>query len=92
MKQKKDLTPGIRYRGYGFINEYGEFQFEPEDTGSRQGQTKFVVQNEDFTVAETSKYVLVRCKVEKEGTTIDRLKKFIKIFNELISIFRDYDF
>ena len=92
MKQKKDLTPGIRYRGYGFINEYGEFQFEPEDTGSRQGQTKFVVQNEDFTVAETAKYVLVRAKVEKAGTSVDRLKKFLKIFNELISIFRDYDF
>jgi hypothetical protein len=92
MKQKKDLSPGVRYRGYGFINEYGEFQFEPEDTGSRQGQTKFVVQNENYTVAETSKYVLVRAKIEKEGSNIDRLKKFLNIFNELITIFREYDF
>jgi len=92
MKTKKDLTPGVRYRGYGFINEYGEFQFEPEDTGSRQGQTKFVVQTENYTVAETSKYVLIRAKVEKEGKSLDRLTKFLKIFNELITVFREYDF
>lgn len=92
MKTKKDLTPGVKYRGYGYVNEFGEFSFEPEETGSRAGQMKIVLSKDDYTIIESKKYVLVRLKIDKGDCAMDRLKTLIKNFNELITVFKEYEF
>lgn len=92
MKTKRDLTPGVKYRGYGFVNEFGEFTFEPEETGSRAGQMKLVLVKNGFSIIESKKYILVRLKIDKGESSKDRLKQLFKHFNELITVFREYDF
>ena len=39
---KMNLEPGVKYRGTGWINEYGEFQFQREKKGSKASNLKIV--------------------------------------------------
>lgn len=92
MKQKVSLEVGQRYRGWGWINEFGEFEFSPEEKGARLGQVKAVKQGDNFKVSESKKYVLVHMKVEKSGTTVERLQYFLSIVKDIIDILKTYDF
>ena len=40
---KEEMEPGKRYKGYAFINEYKQFCFEPEATGSQAGREQIVM-------------------------------------------------
>lgn len=91
MKEKK-LEVGVKYRGYGLLNEFGEFEFVPEDTGSRIGKVKAVTSGDGYSVSSTKKFVLVHLKVERELDKLDRVKKILRLTNILIDIFRKYEF
>lgn len=92
MKVKQEMKPGVKYKGYGLLNEFGEFEFLPEQTGSRSGQTKLVRQGDDYTVSTTSKSIIVHMRMDKEGTMLDRLKRYSDLTTIILSIIRDYDF
>lgn len=92
MKTKQEFKPGVKYKGYGLINEFGEFDFIPEQTGSRQGQQKIVRQGDDYTVSTTNKSVIIHMRMDKEGTMLDRLKRYSDLTTQILSIVRDYDF
>lgn len=92
MKKEKDLKPGIKYRGYGYINTYGEFIFEPEDTGARIGQIKQVTSGDGYSVSTSKKWVLCHIKIERNIGMVSRIKNFLNITNKLITIFKEYDF
>ena len=92
MKEKMEMVPGVKVKGYGLLNEYGEFDFIPEQTGSRSGQTKLVKAGQDFTVSTTNKSLIVHMRMDKAGTMLDRLKRYSNLTTEILSIIRDYDF
>lgn len=92
MKKKLQLVPGVRYKGYALINEYGQIEFDPEDKGAHEGRIKLVKSTDDYTVRESRKYVLLSIKIERKGEVIDRVQAFMKIVNNIISILRGYDF
>lgn len=92
MKQKKNLEPGQRYRGWGWINEFGEFEFSPEETGARVGQMKTVKVGDNYKVSESKKFILLHMKVTKEGKPMDRLQSFLNIVKDVIDILKTYDF
>ena len=85
------MIPGKRYRGYGFINEYKEFMFEPEETGAHAGREKSVCVRDGVRVSQTKNLVIVKFNVEREEKKLDYIKKLAKIYNIITQIFKDYD-
>lgn len=83
--EKKEMRPGQKYRGYGLINEYGEFEFVPEDTGSRKDTVKLLKTGDGFSVSYTKRSVLVHMKLSRkkkwpQGILADLSDKFNNVF------------
>lgn len=91
-KKRLDLEVGRKYRGYGLINEYGEFEFTPEETGSRKGVMKTVKEADGYSIKTTEKLVIVHFSLEKNGKSMVMIKMLMDIFNKLINDFRTYEF
>lgn len=91
-KTKGEMVPGKRYRGWGFINNYKEFCFEPEQTGSHAGQIKEVCVREGIRVSESKRLIIVKLNIEKQGSRLEYLKELTKMYNQLSKIFQEYDF
>lgn len=92
MIEKKKLEVGVKYRGYGTLNEFGEFEFTPEDTGAKAGSVKQVTSGQGYSVSTSKQYVLVHLKVKRNQEKMDRMRDLLSITNILINIFRKYAF
>lgn len=90
-RKKIDLTPGVKYRGYGCINDFGEFEFVPEQTGSRKGQRSVLKIGNGFTVSETSNSILIHMNVQKNKDRVCVMREFLKLSNTVLSILKDYE-
>lgn len=90
-RKKIDLTPGVKYRGYGCINDFGEFEFVPEQTGSRKGQRSVLKMGNGFTVSETSNSILIHMNVQKNKDRVCVMREFLKLSNTVLSILKDYE-
>lgn len=86
-----DVQVGVKYSGYGVLNEFGEWNFIPSQVGSRKGRKKFVCGDNDYTIYTTNKKVLVHISFEK-GDRMTILQNFLKITDRLLRAFKDYDF
>lgn len=86
------MEPGKRYRGYGWLNEYKEFCFEPEETGSRAGVIKPISSKDGVSLSATKKLLLVKVNlnISKDKTAI--LKELMMKMNVLFKMIREYDF
>lgn len=91
-KTKGEMIPGKRYRGYGFINDYKEFCFEPERTGSHAGQIKEVVVRDGIRVSESKKLVIVKLNIDRQPDKLAYLKVLARMYNVLSNIFQEYEF
>lgn len=91
MKTKRDLPVGQKVRGYGLLNEYGEFDFIPEQTGIRKGKTKVVKQTQTFTLSETANCLLLHVNLEKQKG-MELLSTWLNVSNEILMELKDYDF
>lgn len=91
-KQVKQIEVGVKYKGYGFLNEYGEWTFVPEETGSRAGQKKLLSEGDGYSVYTTSKKLIVHLSVCKSGNKLEMIKAFFNMCNRLIQILKEYDF
>lgn len=91
MKIKRNLPIGQKVRGYGLLNEYGEFDFIPEQTGSRKGQVTFVKETDSYTISVTKKKILVHMKLEKTNG-LRLVASLMDIVDEIIGELRGYEF
>lgn len=89
---KMDIPVGTKVRGWGLLNEYGQFDFTPEQTGARQGTVKKVKEGENFSISETKDKVIVHYSIEKKSTKLENIFECCKIQNEIINFFKVYDF
>lgn len=90
-KTKEQMIPGKRYRGYGFINEYKEFCFEPEQTGAHEGREKSVCVRDGVRVSATKNLVIVKFNLEKQDDKTAYIKRLVQIYNTISKIIRDYE-
>lgn len=91
-KKAEQMIPGKRYRGWGFINEFKEFQFIPEETGSREGSVKQVCQRNGVTVSHSKQHIIVHFKIKKSAQKLEIIKSLTYSFNQLIKIVQEYEF
>lgn len=94
MKTKKQLEPGVKYRGYGVLNSYGEFEFIPEETGKYKGRTKIIKHSANYKVSETRELIIMHITLPKSlvKTRIKLLNVFLETVNDVIKILREYEF
>lgn len=85
------MIPGKRYRGYGFINEFKEFCFEPEQTGAHEGREKSVCVRDGVRVSETKNLVIVKFNIEKQSEKTSYFGTLTRIYNVICKIFQEYD-
>lgn len=90
-KTKEQMIPGKRYRGYGFINEYKEFCFEPEQTGAHEGREKSICVRNGVRVSQTQKLIIVKFNLEKQDDKSAYIKRLVQIYNTISKIIRDYE-
>lgn len=90
MKEKR-MEVGVKYKGYGMLNDFGEFEFTPEATGSRVGQIKVVKETGSYKLSTSKKFVLIHLKLER-ASSFDLIKELMKVFNNLIQDFKKYEF
>lgn len=82
---KFQLQPGVKYRGTAWINEYGEFQFIPQQKGSKPSNFKVVHQDEDFAIYESAHLWQVRVSFPKKDLdTVNFLHVFTSACNKLV--------
>lgn len=91
MKQKFDFPIGEKVRGYGCLNEYGEFDFYPEQKGKRAGQIKLIKETNDYTLSSSKKRVLVYIRLMK-GDRMNMVKDLLKVVDELLKDLNTYEF
>lgn len=91
MKEKRNVELGVKYPGYGVLNEYGEWTFTPSQVGSRKGRKKFVCGDTDYTVYTTKKKVIIHLSMNRDNC-LNLIQYFTKIVNRLFLVFKDYDF
>lgn len=84
MKQKLTLEPGKKYKGVGFINEYGEMQFTPYQQGTRTNALKIVTECNDFSLYQSANLIQVRVTIKK-----DRQKGKLEQVMELMKAFQN---
>lgn len=90
-KTKRDIIVGVKYSGYGVLNEYGEWTFIPAQVGSRQGRKKFVCGDSDYTIYTTNRKIIVHASIER-GVKVSVIKSLIRIVDKLLLAFKEYDF
>lgn len=91
MKKKRDLPVGQKIKGYGLLNEYGEFDFIPEQTGSRQGQVKVVKETANYSISYSKNRVNVNIHMKRQNG-LELMKSYMKIVNEVLFELRSYEF
>ncbi len=91
--KKEEMKPGVRYKGYGFINEFKEFCFQPEATGSQAGREKMLKSWPDdmITLKETKNYLIISMKEPKSAEESQRVKDLMHKFNLIFNFLKDYE-
>lgn len=90
-KTRKEIEIGVKYSGYGVLNEFGEWTFIPSQIGSRKGRKKFVCGDNDYTIYTTNKKVLIHVSLER-NERLSLISAFCRIVDRLLTAFKDYDF
>lgn len=90
-KVRKEIEVGVKYVGYGVLNEFGEWTFIPSQVGSRAGRKKFVCEDDNYTVYSTNKKVIVHITLER-GERIPLIQKFSELMYKIIFKLKEYDF
>lgn len=85
------MEVGKRYRGYGVLNEYGEFNFEPENTGARAGIIKQIVVRDGVNLSHTKDNIIVHMKIRKSSNQRDYLRDIMQKVDVLLGLLREYD-
>ena len=87
------MVVGKEYKGYAWVNEYGEFQFRPSAVGSRAGRIKKICEEDDYTLSTSKEMVLVyiRIRKQKEGGAAAYVRLLTAVVNKLINAFLKYE-
>lgn len=87
-----EMQPGVKYKGYGFINKFKEFCFQPEATGSQAGREKLLKSwpEHGTTVKETKNYIIVTIKCEKKLDESSRARSLMSKFNLIFNFLRSH--
>lgn len=87
-----EMKPGVKYKGYAFINRFKEFCFTPEATGSQAGREKLLKQwpERGTTIKETKNYIIVTIKESKSMDEAARARSLMSKFNLIFNFLKSH--
>lgn len=90
--KKIKLEPGIKYKGYAVLNEFGEINFTPSQVGSRPDSKKIIVEESDHTIYNTKNWILVSLRIKKDLPYVKRITALMEVVDNVMKNFRKYEF
>lgn len=88
--KKLEIKPGVWYKGRAMLNDYGEVQFVPEQTGAREGQIRQIKKTERYTLSYSAKSIIVHMNIPKvQGLAL--IKAFMSTVNNVLTDLRTYE-
>lgn len=88
--KKLEIKPGIWYKGRAMLNDFGEVQFVPEQTGAREGQVRQIKKTDRYTLSYSNKSIIVHMNIPKaQGLAL--LKQFMTTVNNILNDLRTYE-
>lgn len=91
LRRKIEMVPGVRYKGTGCLTEFGEFDFTPENKGSRPNNMKLITETDEFSLYESKDFLKVSIKIAKTANKNERLQLFMKAYTNAILKLKKYD-
>lgn len=92
MKQIQDeMKPGVKYQGYGIINEFREFQFIPTQKGANEGRLKLVKQGGGWTLHTSADNIIIHLKFQRQKEQNAAVMKFLAIVQDVVTCLREYN-
>ena len=91
IKKKFDFPVGKKVKGYGLLNEFGEFDFFPEQTGSHPNSMKVIVDNPNFTIYRCKKKLKVVLNLETSQNRIELFQQFASKYNKVLNFLMNYE-
>ena len=85
------MKPGVKYAGYGILNEFREFQFVPAQKGANQGRMKCVKQGDGWAVHSTRDNIIIHLRFKRRNKIVDMIADYLKLHTTVVDILRDYD-
>ena len=85
------MPVGVKVRGYGLLNEYGEFDFIPEQKGANAGRVNILCSQPEFTISTTKKRLIVHISVDRGKRSIETLKRYLQISDQVFLKLQEYD-
>lgn len=91
LRKKINLEQGRKYKGYGLLNEYGEFEFIPENTGAHKGRRKLLKEGANYSVYTSREACTVRITVRKQKSMLGMVNEFLSVCNIIINVLKTYE-
>lgn len=91
MLKEMEIKVGVPYKGSGVLNNFGQWTFTPSQVGSREGQKKFIIGGENYTLYQTNKKVIIHISLDRSDK-MSLLGAFMKLTDNLLLHFKNYDF
>ncbi|MBO7645619.1 MAG: hypothetical protein J6S52_01220 [Prevotella sp.] len=90
VKQKIKMEVGKRYRGYGLLNEYGEYTFEPCQVETNPKNMKKIQEHDNTCIYESENFYKIAVKVPKGRDYKEILHTFTYDLSRAIYNLRQY--
>ena len=85
------MKPGVKYQGYGMLNNFREFMFVPAQKGANEGRMTIVQQGEGWSVHTTRENIVVHIKMPRKNTRIERITQFLSLQQQVLDVLKEYD-
>ena len=89
-KKKIKMEVGKRYKGYGILNEYGEYTFEPCQVVENPKNMKIVHAQGNATISESERFYKISVKVAKNIGIADICRQFTLDLSRAVYNLRRY--
>lgn len=89
-KKRLEIKPGVWYPGRAMLNDYGEWVFNPEQTGARAGVVKQIKKTDMYTLSYSANKIIVHLSLPRiKGMPL--FKTFMDTVNNILTDLRTYE-
>lgn len=90
-RKKMKLEAGVKYKGVGWINEYGQTYFEAYQKGQKPNNMKLVKETDSFSLYESGNFLKISVKLEKKTDKFEMIQAFMKAFQGACVELKNYN-
>lgn len=90
-RKKMNLEPGKKYKGVGWVNEYGQHFFEAYQKTESPNNMKLIKETESFSLYESGNFLKVAVKIEKQADKFEMIKTFMSAFQLACVELKNYE-